>query len=125
MAQNTEMYIGALQNPYVDIIGHPCRPGVAFDQLEVVRAAKSLHKCLEINDHTFGETPKAADNCRALAVKCAEEGTSIVVSSDAHSAWMIGEFSLAEKMLEEIHFPEELIANRTLDAFAALRGKQF
>lgn len=124
VAQNTEMYIGALQNRYVDIIGHPCRPGVEFDMRELARAAKALNKCLEVNDHTF-DTPDAVNNCRALAECCAEEGTSIVVSSDAHSAWFIGEFDRAKSMLEEIHFPEELIANRTLESFAALRGKNF
>ena len=123
-AQNTDLYIAALQNPYVDIIGHPCRPGLPFDHTAVARAAKQLGKCLEINDHSF-DMPESTDNCRALAIKCAEEGTHIVVSSDAHSAWFVGEFSRAVKMLEEIHFPQELIANESLAKFAGVRGKCF
>lgn len=123
-AQNTEMYLAALENPYVDIIGHPCRPGLPFDHAAVARAAKEANKCLEINDHSF-DTPEAHDNCRALAIRCAEEGTHIVVSSDAHSAWFVGKFERAAKMLEEIHFPQELIANASLAKFAALRNKQF
>ena len=123
-AQNTDMYLAALQNPYVDIIGHPCRPGLPFDHTAVVRAAKAASKCLEINDHSF-DTQEAHDSCRALAIRCAEEGTHIVVSSDAHSAWFVGEFGRAAKMLEEIHFPQELIANANLASFGRLRGKQF
>lgn len=124
LTQNTNLYIAALQNPYVDIIGHPCRPGLPFDHAAVARAAKEVRKALEINDHSF-DMPESTDNCRALAIKCAEEGTHIVVSSDAHSAWFVGEFTRAAKMLEEIHFPQELIANESLDKFARLRGKCF
>lgn len=122
LAQNTEMYLGALRNPKIDIIGHPCRPGVKFDMDELVRAAKEEHKFLEVNDHTF-DTPAAKDDCRKLAEKCAEQGTYIVVSSDAHSAYFVGEFSKAVAMLEEIHFPQELIANESLAKMMELRGK--
>lgn len=122
--QNTDLYISVLQNPYVDIIGHPCRPGLPFDHAAVAKAAKEAGKALEINNHSF-DVPESTDNCRALAIKCAEEGTHIVVSSDAHSAWFVGEFGKVAKMLEEIHFPQELIANESLRKFAGLRGKCF
>jgi putative hydrolase len=124
VVQNTEMYLGAIRNPLIDIIGHPCRPGVEFDMDEIVRAAKETHTFLEINDHTF-DTPAATGNCRKLAEKCAEEGTHIVVSSDAHSAFFVGEFGRAVSMLEEIHFPQELIANESLEKIAALRGRTY
>ena len=124
LTQYTEMYLGAIRNPYIDIIGHPCRPGVPFDMDEIVRAAKEEHTFLEINDHTF-DTPAATDNCRKLAIKCAEEGVHIVVSSDAHSAFFVGEFGRAAAMLEEIHFPQELIANESLEKMARLRGRAY
>ena len=40
-------------------------------------------------------------------------GCGITVSSDAHMASRIGKFPRAEEMLAEIHFPEELIMNRS------------
>lgn len=116
-AQYTEMYLGALRNPGIQIIGHPCRPGFLFDLNEIVRTAKALGKCLEINDHSFDSPDTIKKRCRQLALKCAEEGTKVVVSSDAHSCWFIGEVGRAMAMLEEIHFPPELIANRSLEAF--------
>ena len=123
-AQNTGMYIGAIENPYVDIIGHPCRPGVKFDCREVARAARDNGKFLEINEHTF-DTPQAAPRCRKLAEICAEESCPVVVSSDAHSAWMVGRFDQAFRMLDEIGFPQRLIANETLEKMAGLRGKKW
>ena len=44
-------------------------------------------------------------------------GVGIAVSSDAHIAPQIGRFSAVERMLEEIHFPEELIMNRGREPF--------
>lgn len=123
-AENTGMYIAALENPFVDILGHPCRPGIAFDQRAVVRAARDNRKCLELNEHTF-DTPDAVPHCRELAVCCAEEGCPVAVSSDAHSAWMVGRFPRVFAMLEEIGFPQELIANESLDKLAKLRGKNW
>ncbi|MBR6790241.1 MAG: phosphatase [Oscillospiraceae bacterium] len=122
VAQNTEMYLGALRNPYVKFIAHPCRPGVQFDMTEVVRAAKAEGKMLEFNNLTHVDTPRAIGDCMKLAEKCAEEGTMIVVDSDGHCPWHIGRLDMALKALEEIHFPEELIANRSLESFMAAIG---
>ncbi|MDD6033999.1 MAG: phosphatase [Oscillospiraceae bacterium] len=122
-SQYTEMYQNVLRNPLIQILGHPCRPGFDFDMDEIVRTARAEHKLLEINEHSFDSPARITDRCRQLAIKCAEEGTSIVVSSDAHSAWFVGKFDRALAMLEEIHFPAELIANRSLEDFMAAVGK--
>ncbi len=117
LAKNTEMYCRVLEDPQVQIIGHPGRAGLRFDIKEVCAAAKKYGKMLEINDHSFDSPSAVTDECRRIALCCAETGTKIVVSSDAHSAWFVGHFERALAMLEEIGFPEELIANRTLDGF--------
>ena len=72
---------------------------------------------LEINDHSFDSPEHIQNACRQLAIRCAEEEVPIVVNSDAHSAWFVGEFDRALTMLQEISFPERLIANRTLASF--------
>ena len=72
---------------------------------------------LEINDHSFDSPTQVTDECKRIALCCAEEGASIVVSSDAHSAWFVGHFERALTMLDEIGFPEELIANTSLNRF--------
>ena len=41
----------------------------------------------------------------------------ITVSSDAHSSFQVGSFESAVRMLESIDFPQELIANRTVESF--------
>lgn len=122
MVQTTEMYLGALQQPRVFILGHTGRAGVPFDVDEVVAYAKEYHKLIEINEHSLESDGSGAYRsvCRHIAERCAELGCGIAVSSDAHVSAQIGRYREVPAMLEEIHFPEELIVNRGRDSF--LRG---
>ena len=119
LAQTTEMYVGALEDPKVFIIGHPGRSGIPFELDEVLGRAKDLHKCIEINEHTFGTDANGVfhDRCSEIAQRCAELGVGVVVSSDAHICTDVGCFQRCSAMLDEIHFPQELIVNRSLEAF--------
>ncbi len=117
VAQHTQMYINVLHNPYVHILGHSGTPRYSYDHYEVCKVAKELGKAIEINNHTFVTRPNNVDICRNIAIMCAELGVSVVVNSDAHIAYDIGEVSSAYKLLQEIHFPEELIVNTSLEKF--------
>lgn len=115
ISATTQMYINALEHKRVLMIGHPGRAGVPFDIDEVLTVAKEKNKLIEINEHSFGMGPHA-EVCKKIAIRCAELGVHIGVSTDAHISHDIGRFPTATSMLEEIHFPEELIATRSRDA---------
>lgn len=125
LVQTTEMYLGALEHPKVLVLGHTGRSGVPFDMDEVLLRAKELGKLIELNDHSLEVDARGKYHgaCSAIAQRCAELGVQVSVSSDAHLAMYIGRYPHIEQMLEEIHFPEELIANRSraslLEAMAA------
>lgn len=116
LAQGTEMYIRALEDPKVFVLGHTGRSGVAYDLDEVLTVAKEKHKLIEINEHTL-ESARGHRNkmCTAIAERCAELGVGIAVNTDAHIHTNIGKFPYAANFLEEIHFPQELIMNRNRD----------
>ena len=114
VAETTQMYLAALENPKVLVLGHTGRSGVVFDVDEVLTAAKERGKLIEINNHSL-EGQGHHEACRHIAERCAELGVGITVSSDAHIAPAIGRFPYAEGLLEEVHFPEELIKNRSRD----------
>ena len=116
LAQTTEMYVKALDDPKVKVLGHIGRARVPFDMDTVLLHAKELGKMIEINEGSF-IYPDAVPVCRNIAIRCAELGTKITVSSDAHSAFYVGRYPEAGKMLEEIHFPEELIVSRNKKSF--------
>ena len=114
----TNMYIAALEHPKVLMLGHIGRTGLPCEYAAIVRAAAELGKVLEINEHSFWwQRPETNARCRALAEACAEAGVMIAVNTDAHISYDVGRFEHALAMLEEIHFPEELIATRSADAF--------
>ena len=114
LAQTTQMYVGALENPKVFVLGHTGRSAVPFDLDEVLTVAKEKHKLIEINEHTFGQSKDGSNKaCVKIAERCAELGVGITVSTDAHIATDIGRFDLSQRFLESIHFPQELIMNRS------------
>ena len=85
-ARMTRRIISAMENPFVDILGHPTgrklgrRPPCAVDLEEILRAAAALDVAVETN-----ASPRRLDlDHRALRL-CGELGVQVVVSSDAHS----------------------------------------
>ena len=119
LVQTTEMYLGALENPKVFILGHTGRSGVPYDLDEVIGRARDLHKLIEVNEHSLEgmSAGRHVEACRTIAEKCAELGCGICVDSDAHIAPQIGRYGCVTDMLEEIHFPEELIVDRGCEPF--------
>ncbi len=117
IAETTGMYIRALENPKVLVLGHTGRAGVPFDLDEVLTCAREKHKLIEINEHSLSDRGESIATCRRIAERCAELGVSITLSSDAHLALRIGRFDCSQAMLEQIHFPQELIASRDRVSF--------
>lgn len=115
LAQTTDMYLSVLDNPKVFILGHTGRSGIPYDLDAVLLRAKETHKLIEINEHSFdgGPAGSCTETCRTIAERCAELGVGIAVSTDAHIATDIALYPRALAMLEEIHFPEELIMTRS------------
>ncbi len=108
-----EMYIGAISQKKAAIIGHINRAGLKFDEDMVLDEVKRLGKAIEINESTLVQSGnETISACRDIAEKCAEKGVYIAPASDAHISTGIGHIENVRRMLDEIHFPEELIINR-------------
>lgn len=112
---HTSTYMGVLENPYVDILGHSGTPEYSYDIDAVVKRAGELNKLIEINAHSFEVRKASIPRCREIAKACKQYGTGIVVNSDAHIFCDVGEYAPALEMLSQIEFPEELIMNRDLE----------
>jgi putative hydrolase len=115
VAQNTKLFVTVVQNPKIDIIGHPGRSGLPFDIDEVLLAAKDAGCLIEINEHSLDFAEPVLAVCHNIAIRCAELDVPVAVSSDAHSSFDVGKFDKALTMLDEIGFPEHLVANTTLE----------
>lgn len=119
MKENTTAYLKVMENPYVNIIGHPDDGRYPVDYRALVEGAKEKGKVLELNNHSLD--PKcfrrdARENDLKMLELCKEYSVPVIMGSDAHFDTLIGEFSIARKLLEEVSFPEELVLNRSVDA---------
>lgn len=118
MAENTSAYIGALNNPYVDIIGHPDDGRFAVDYEALVNETGRLGKLIEINNNSLrptGPRKGAYGNDLTILRLCKKKGVSVILGSDAHTRTDIGNFSAIYPVLLEADFPLELIANRSAE----------
>lgn len=121
---HTSAYLKIVTNPLIDIICHSGSPDFTYDYERIIDLAKKNNKLIEINNHSFFVRKPSIPNCRKIAELCKEKEVGIVVSSDAHIAFELGDYSNALNMLKEISFPEKLIMNRSLSAFEEfMKGK--
>lgn len=120
--ENTQAFLKVMENPYVDIIGHPGAPRYPLDYRELFRMAKETGTLLEINNASLipgGFREGSRENIKKILLMSMEEGQPVVLGSDAHFYRNVGDFSYAEDLLKELQFPEELILNNTPEKFLA------
>ncbi|MCD8351401.1 MAG: PHP domain-containing protein [Planctomycetaceae bacterium] len=114
-AANTRAFQKTLAHPAIDMLGHIDDIRTACDFRAVAAEAARLGKVIEINNNSI--RARKADRVRAVAEACGELGVRVAVSSDAHFDDMIGAVDPALAILREIKFPEELVINRSQEAF--------
>lgn len=116
-SENTQAYIGALQNPYIDMIGHPDDLRIPCDYEAIISEAKKLRKLLELNNNSIASNRANTESITAFAKLCKQHEMPVCVSSDAHYHTMVGSVAPLMKLLHELDFPPKLIVNRTQQTF--------
>lgn len=124
--QNTSALLGAIENPRVHIISHPC-DGTAsdFDIEAVVLAAKHTSTLLELNNSSLNPVRRktlARPYFLRMLELCKKYDTPIIIGSDAHHSSYICEHTRAWELIREAGFPDELIINDKVDDFLDLIG---
>lgn len=117
-AENTRAYCKAMENPYVDIIGHPDDGRIPVDYEELVRCARDTGKLLELNDsslHPLGGRTNGVENMKIMLPLCERYGVSISLGSDAHFFDQVGRFTRIQEVMDAVKFPEELIVNTSVE----------
>lgn len=118
--ENTNALIGAMKNPMVSIIGHPDDSRYPADYERLVDAAKEYHCLLEVNNNSLnpkGFRSDARKNLIEMLTLCEKKGVSVIADSDAHITSDVANFCFSKPLLEELHFPEELIVNTDVARF--------
>lgn len=122
MEKITAAYEKVMEHPYVDIIGHPDDGRFPVDMERLVSQAKKTGTLLEVNNSSLrpdGFRENTKENCLRMIKECKKQGAMIVLGSDSHVDVDIAEYPYAEEVLKEADFPEELIANLSLEKLKA------
>ena len=118
----TAAYEKVMEHPYVDIIGHPDDGRFPVDMKRLVKKAKETGTLLEVNNSSLrpeGFRENTKENCLEMVKECKAQGVMIVLGSDSHVDTDIAEYPYAEEILRETDFPEELVANVSLEKLKA------
>jgi len=120
MSHCTDAAIAVMSNPSVFILGHPDDDLMPLDYEALTLAAKHYHVALEVNNSSLcpGSFRRgAADNYHTMLTLAKKLEVPIIISSDSHICYDIGNFKRALVLLEEMRFPEELVVNSSLKRF--------
>lgn len=110
--ENTNALLKAMDNPLVDIIGHSGNPQFPIYEEEIVKKAKEKDKLIEINNSSFKTSRKGSEaNCLKIAELCKAYGVKVILGTDSHVCFTIGNFDKAGELVDKIEMPEELIMN--------------
>lgn len=124
--QNTSALVGAIENPNVNIISHPCDGTASELDLEaVVLAAKRTGTLLELNNQSlnpYRHKTLAKPMFLEMLRLSKKYDNPIIIGSDAHHSSYIADYQYALPLLDEVDFPEELIVNDKPDVFLQLVG---
>lgn len=111
-AQNTEVMIKAMQNPFVHIIVHPGNPWFPVDAGVIAAASIDNNVLLEMNNSSFLKSrPGGEVLSREIAQAVFDLGGDIILGSDAHLASLVGGFDEALAEVQKIGFTADRIMN--------------
>jgi len=109
--ENTSAVLGAIANPEVDFICHLGNPTYELDYEAILQEAKKYNTLIEINNGSFIVRKGSKPNCEWIANRCKELEIPVILGTDTHFATAIGDFTYADKVLDNVDFPDELIIN--------------
>ena len=113
--EHTNGYLEVIKNKDVDCLGHIGNPKFPFDMDYIIKLCKEYNKLIEINSSSFTVRLGSAPICRDIALLCKKYEVNIVITSDAHSKYKVGDHKDSIDMLNSINFPESLILNTDYD----------
>ena len=111
---NTNAYLNVMKNPHIKVIAHPDDGRYLIDCERFVKAAKDNHVAIEVNNSSLMPSAyrqNAHENIKEVLHYCEIYEVPVIMGSDAHISYDIGNITHSKEVLESINFPNELIIN--------------
>lgn len=122
----TEAYLKVMENPYVNIIGHPDDGRIPVDYEKIVEAAAKYGKILEVTNSSLtpgGFRQNARENQHTILELCKKYKVPVTLASDAHVDSDVGNVRYSLEVVRECGFPEELIVNTSIEKLKKYIGR--
>ncbi|MCL2187559.1 MAG: phosphatase [Defluviitaleaceae bacterium] len=127
-ADHTRAMIKAMENPYVNVLGHPGDSWFDIDFEAVVEAAARTNTIIEMNNQTLNPISFRYNGIEPqikLLELCKKYHVPILASSDAHYHTLVGEMSDVKKLILESNIPASQVLNTDPALlFAAIERKR-
>lgn len=123
--QNTDGVLEVMHNKWVNVISHPGDGTAELNYEPLVLASRETRTVLEINSSSLiPERHKVAARPNNLEILrlCRKHEVPVIISSDAHISFSVGNLKYALPLLEESGFPDELVLNNSPEAFFGFTG---
>ncbi len=120
--KNTEAIMKVLENPYVDILGHPDGSDWPLDYERVISKAAETGTIIELNENSDRDTglrKNNRENRMTYLALCKKYGVPVAIGSDAHFMDVVGQHEHNEALLNEAGFPMELVMNTDAEKLIA------
>ncbi len=124
---HTKCLLSAMENKYINIIGHMDNPHYPVDFSRLVIKAKQTGTLIELNSASIepnGYRGDATETDREFLSLAKKHSLYIVLSSDSHGKGHIADFTRSLKLVDEVGFPRSLIVNYDLDLFKNIVNKK-
>ena len=116
--KNTEAVMKVLENPFVDILGHPDGSDWPLDYGQVIAKAAETGTIIELNENSYRDPflrKNYRENQLTYLALCEKYRVPVAIGSDAHFVDVVGEHEHNEALLEEIGFPMDLVMNTSAE----------
>ena len=115
---NTQAVLKIIENPYVDILGHPDDSNTPLDYARIVAKAAETGTIIELNENSYrdlGLRKNCKENQLTYLALCKQYGVPVTIGSDAHFMDVVGQHEHNEVILKEADFPMELVMNTSAE----------
>ena len=118
IVKNTETMLKIVENPFIDILGHPDGSDWPLDYEPIVAKAAETGTIFELNENSYRD-PGLRKNCHenqlTYLALCKKYGVRVAIGSDAHFMDVVGQHEHNEPVLKEADFPMELVMNTSAE----------
>lgn len=115
---NTQAIINAISRGVINIVGHSDDSRFELDYEQLVLACKHYDVALEINNASLepnSSRVNALPNDTLILELCQKYNHYVSIGSDGHGTGWLGRIHLAEKLIADLHFPDNLVLNYNKD----------